>query len=122
MWTPTSTARLLGGISGVNLLPGARTMCWPMNQEMRWRKGTKKTYGKASTPEKDSEDGTELSRTGKKKGGGHTAGTYDAGSDTGGSNGAGMRYEAEGGDPANAGLQNARAFLEPVKARHPWIT
>lgn len=50
------------------------------------------------------------------------AGTYDAETDTGGSNGAGMRYEAEGGDPANAGLQNARAFLEPVKARYPWIT
>jgi peroxiredoxin len=33
-----------------------------------------------------------------------------------------MRYEAEGGDPANAGLQHARAFLEPVKKRHPWIT
>lgn len=33
-----------------------------------------------------------------------------------------MRYEAEGGDPANAGLQHARAFLEPVKAKHPWIT
>lgn len=33
-----------------------------------------------------------------------------------------MRYEAEGGDPANAGLQIARAFLEPVKERHPWIT
>jgi len=42
--------------------------------------------------------------------------------DTGGSNGAGMRYEAEGGDPANAGLQNARVFLEPVKRLHPWIT
>ena len=33
-----------------------------------------------------------------------------------------MRYEAEGGDPANAGLQHARVFLEPVKAKHPWIT
>lgn len=33
-----------------------------------------------------------------------------------------MRYEAEGGDPANAGLQNARLFLEPVKRLHPWIT
>lgn len=33
-----------------------------------------------------------------------------------------MRYEAEGGDPANAGLQHGRAFLEPVKERHPWIT
>lgn len=52
----------------------------------------------------------------------HSAGTYDAETDTGGSNGAGMRYEAEGGDPANAGLQHARAFLESVKEKHPWIT
>ena len=44
----------------------------------------------------------------------HSSGTYDAETDTGGSNGAGMRYEAEGGDPANAGLQHARVFLEPV--------
>jgi cytochrome c peroxidase len=33
-----------------------------------------------------------------------------------------MRYEAEGGDPANAGLQHARVFLEPVKAKHSWVT
>lgn len=33
-----------------------------------------------------------------------------------------MRYESEGGDPANAGLQHARVFLEPVKAKHAWIT
>jgi len=52
----------------------------------------------------------------------HSAGTYDIATDTGGSNGAGMRYEAEGGDPANAGLQHARAFLEPVKEKYPWIT
>ncbi|KAF3760468.1 heme peroxidase [Cryphonectria parasitica EP155] len=52
----------------------------------------------------------------------HSAGTYDAETDTGGSNGAGMRYESEGGDPANAGLQHARLFLEPVKRQHPWIT
>ncbi|OJJ49075.1 hypothetical protein ASPZODRAFT_129465 [Penicilliopsis zonata CBS 506.65] len=52
----------------------------------------------------------------------HSAGTYDLETDTGGSNGAGMRYEAEGGDPANAGLAHGRAFLEPVKERHPWIT
>ncbi|KAI1259450.1 peroxiredoxin [Xylariaceae sp. FL1019] len=52
----------------------------------------------------------------------HSAGTYDKETNTGGSNGAGMRYEAEGGDPANAGLQHARAFLEPVKKEHPWIT
>jgi cytochrome c peroxidase len=52
----------------------------------------------------------------------HSAGTYDAATGTGGSNGAGVRYEAEGGDPANAGLQHARAFLEPIKSAHPWIT
>lgn len=52
----------------------------------------------------------------------HSAGTYDVRTDTGGSNGAGMRYEKEGGDPANAGLQHGRAFLEPIKAKHPWIT
>ncbi len=37
-------------------------------------------------------------------------------------NGAGMRYESEGGDEANAGLQHARAFLEPVKAKFDWIS
>ncbi|GAB7365883.1 hypothetical protein MBLNU230_g7213t1 [Neophaeotheca triangularis] len=52
----------------------------------------------------------------------HSAGTYDASTDTGGSNGAGMRYESEGGDPANAGLQHARIFLEEIKRQHPWIT
>ncbi|KAJ1028415.1 hypothetical protein NDA16_001582 [Ustilago loliicola] len=52
----------------------------------------------------------------------HASGTYCAESDTGGSNGAGMRYEAEGGDPANAGLQHARVFLEPIKEKHSWIT
>ena len=46
----------------------------------------------------------------------HSSGTYDEDTDTGGSNGAGMRYEAEGGDPANAGLQHARVFLEPVRS------
>ncbi|KAH8805661.1 cytochrome c peroxidase-like protein [Xylogone sp. PMI_703] len=52
----------------------------------------------------------------------HASGTYDIHTDTGGSNGAGMRYEGEGGDPANAGLEHARVFLEGVKAKHPWIT
>ncbi|OTA98640.1 hypothetical protein M426DRAFT_325798 [Hypoxylon sp. CI-4A] len=52
----------------------------------------------------------------------HSAGTYCAQTNTGGSNGAGMRYEKEGGDPANAGLQHARAFLEPLKTKFPWIT
>jgi cytochrome c peroxidase len=52
----------------------------------------------------------------------HSAGTYCADTKTGGSNGAGMRYEKEGGDPANAGLAHARAFLEPVKEKFPWVT
>ncbi|KIW52145.1 hypothetical protein PV05_07810 [Exophiala xenobiotica] len=52
----------------------------------------------------------------------HAAGTYCAATNTGGSNGAGMRYEKEGGDPANAGLQHARTFLEPIKKASPWIT
>ncbi|QIW99047.1 hypothetical protein AMS68_004565 [Peltaster fructicola] len=52
----------------------------------------------------------------------HSAGTYCADTDTGGSNGAGMRYEAEGGDPANAGLQHARVFLEPVREKYPDLT
>lgn len=33
-----------------------------------------------------------------------------------------MRYEQEGGDPANAGLQHARVFLEPIKEKYSWIT
>ncbi|KAI5294477.1 hypothetical protein KEM52_003933 [Ascosphaera acerosa] len=52
----------------------------------------------------------------------HSAGTYDKETDTGGSNGAGMRFEGEGGDGANAGLEHARDFLEPIKAKHPWIS
>ena len=47
----------------------------------------------------------------------HSSGTYDKASNTGGSNGAGMRYETEAADPENAGLMAARAFLEPVKRR-----
>jgi cytochrome c peroxidase len=30
--------------------------------------------------------------------------------------------QAEGGDAANAGLQHARVFLEPVREKHPWIS
>lgn len=52
----------------------------------------------------------------------HSAGTYCAKTKTGGSNGAGMRYEQEANDPANAGLEHARAFLDPIKAQFPWIT
>lgn len=52
----------------------------------------------------------------------HASGTYDKATDTGGSNGAGMRYTAEGEDPANNGLEHGRLFLEPLKKKHPWIT
>lgn len=52
----------------------------------------------------------------------HASGTYDAASGTGGSNGATMRYSMEAGDSANNGLENARRFLEPIKAKFPWIT
>lgn len=45
----------------------------------------------------------------------HASGTYDKETGTGGSNGATMRFAPEGGHGANAGLQNARDFLEPVK-------
>ncbi|KAI9019108.1 heme peroxidase [Hyaloraphidium curvatum] len=52
----------------------------------------------------------------------HASGTYDKKSHTGGSNGATMRYAPESTDGANAGLEHARAFLEPVKAKYPWIS
>lgn len=41
---------------------------------------------------------------------------------TGGSNGATMRFAPEGDHGANAGLKAARDFLEPVKEKFPWIT
>eukprot|EP00571_Detonula_confervacea_P013729 CAMPEP_0172297928 /NCGR_PEP_ID=MMETSP1058-20130122/785_1 /TAXON_ID=83371 /ORGANISM="Detonula confervacea, Strain CCMP 353" /LENGTH=395 /DNA_ID=CAMNT_0013007149 /DNA_START=67 /DNA_END=1254 /DNA_ORIENTATION=+ len=52
----------------------------------------------------------------------HSSGTFDAASGTGGSNGAGMRFENEAADPENAGLDVARAFLEPVKRKFPEIS
>jgi len=52
----------------------------------------------------------------------HSSGTYDKATGTGGSNGAGMRFATEAADPENAGLEVARAFLEPVKRKFPGIT
>ncbi|TVY83295.1 Cytochrome c peroxidase [Lachnellula suecica] len=52
----------------------------------------------------------------------HASGTYDKETGTGGSNGATMRFAPEGDHGANAGLVAARNFLEPVKAKFPWIT
>src|ERR1700761_2044226 len=48
--------------------------------------------------------------------------SYDKATGTGGSNGATMRFEAEGSHAANAGLKSARDFLEPIKAQFPWIS
>jgi hypothetical protein len=52
----------------------------------------------------------------------HASGTYDKASNTGGSNGATMRFPTEANDGANAGLDLARKILEPIKAKYPWIT
>jgi len=52
----------------------------------------------------------------------HQSGTYDAATGTGGSNGATMRFAPEGSHGANAGLKNARDFLEPIKQQFPWIS
>ncbi|KAL5603606.1 hypothetical protein FOVSG1_006356 [Fusarium oxysporum f. sp. vasinfectum] len=52
----------------------------------------------------------------------HASGTYDKDTGTGGSNGATMRFAPESGYGANAGLVAARDFLEPVKAKFPWIS
>ena len=41
--------------------------------------------------------------------------SYDKETNTGGSNGATMRFAPEGDHGANAGLKAARDFLEPVK-------
>jgi catalase (peroxidase I) len=52
----------------------------------------------------------------------HASGTYDAKSNTGGSNGATMRFPLESKDGANAGLNEARDFLEPIKQKHPNVS
>lgn len=52
----------------------------------------------------------------------HASGTYERKSNTGGSNGATMRFAPESTDGGNNGLEHARAFLEPIKAKHSWIT
>ncbi|KAJ3369146.1 hypothetical protein HDU91_007449 [Kappamyces sp. JEL0680] len=52
----------------------------------------------------------------------HASGTYELKSKSGGSNGATMRFKPESSDGANAGLEHARAFLEPIKAKHAWVS
>jgi len=52
----------------------------------------------------------------------HTSGTWCQDSKTGGSSGATMRFEPECSDEANAGLEIARAFLEPIKKQFPDVS
>jgi len=52
----------------------------------------------------------------------HSAGTFCQFSKNGGSNGATMRFSPECDDGANAGLDKARAFLAPLKAKYPNIS
>ncbi|KAJ7058569.1 heme peroxidase [Mycena amicta] len=52
----------------------------------------------------------------------HASGTYDAASNTGGSNYATMRFAPESLHGANAGLDVARDLMEKIKARFPWIS
>jgi cytochrome c peroxidase len=52
----------------------------------------------------------------------HCSGTYDKHTDTGGSNGATMRFQPEISDSENRGMDVAKAFLEPVKEKFPWIS
>lgn len=52
----------------------------------------------------------------------HCSGTYDKETNSGGSNGATMRFAPESNHGANAGLDAARAKLEPIKAKFPQIT
>jgi len=52
----------------------------------------------------------------------HCAGTYAKDDNSGGSNGARMRFDPEASWGANAGLKVARNALEPVKAKYPDIS
>jgi len=52
----------------------------------------------------------------------HASGTYDKKDNSGGSDGATMRYALEAKDGANAGLEVARNLLEKVKQKYPGIT
>ncbi|CAI2169589.1 5013_t:CDS:2 [Funneliformis geosporum] len=52
----------------------------------------------------------------------HASGTYDKETNTGGSNGATMRFAPESDHGANAGLKHARDKLESIKQKNPAIT
>lgn len=52
----------------------------------------------------------------------HASGTFNAADNTGGSNGATMRFAPESADNANAGLSIARDLLLPVVKAHPKVS
>ena len=52
----------------------------------------------------------------------HSCGTYQQSDNSGGSNGAKMRFAPEAKYGTNAGLDKARALLEPIKAQHPTLS
>jgi cytochrome c peroxidase len=52
----------------------------------------------------------------------HSAGTYDKATNSGGSDGATMRFAPESNHGANAGLAVARDLLEPIKKKFPAIS
>mmetsp|Transcript_27053 Transcript_27053/g.92341 ORF Transcript_27053/g.92341 Transcript_27053/m.92341 type:complete len:416 (-) Transcript_27053:89-1336(-) len=52
----------------------------------------------------------------------HSAGTFEKSTNTGGSDGATMRFAPESADPANAGLSIIQDLLHVVKKRHPEIS
>lgn len=52
----------------------------------------------------------------------HASGTYSKEDDTGGSNGATMRFAPEAVWGANAGLGSARDFLVPIKNKYPGLS
>jgi len=52
----------------------------------------------------------------------HASGTFSAKDGSGGSSGGCMRFKPEAEWGANAGLGLARALLEKVKAKHPFIS
>ena len=52
----------------------------------------------------------------------HSCGTYDKSDNSGGSNGARIRFDPERSDDANKGLGIVRDLLEPIKKRHPEIS
>lgn len=52
----------------------------------------------------------------------HASGTYDKSDNSGGSNGATMRFSTEANDGANAGLEHARKRLEALKKKYPGLS